>query len=94
MSRGVLGERIWLADQPGTVAEHHRRPIRILIITATVGGMLFVGGLIWLNVSATLFGLAISILAKLWFVGHPASVLSSVIRWRLERFHKRGDGIA
>ncbi|TWU43595.1 hypothetical protein Poly51_62920 [Rubripirellula tenax] len=25
MSRGVLGERIWLAGEPGTIADHHRR---------------------------------------------------------------------
>jgi hypothetical protein len=68
MSRGVLGERIWLADLPGTVAEHHRPAIRILTMIATLGGLVFVGGLIWLNATATLLGLAISILSKLWFV--------------------------
>ncbi len=68
MSRGVLGERIWLADEPGTVAEHHGRATRILTTIATLGGIAFVGGLIWLNVAATLFGLAVSTLAKLWFV--------------------------
>jgi hypothetical protein len=68
MSRGVLGERIWLTDKPGAVAEHHRHATRILTTLATLGGIVFVGGLIWLNVAATLLGLAISMLAKLWFV--------------------------
>lgn len=36
MSRGLLGERIWLADDPGTVGEHHRRPTRILAMIASL----------------------------------------------------------
>lgn len=67
-SRGVLGERIWLAGEPGTIAVHHRRVIRVLMLVSGLGGVMFVGGLIWLNLAATLLGLAVAMLGKLWFV--------------------------
>lgn len=68
MSQGVLGERIWLANEPGSIADHHIRVARVLTIIAGLGALIFVGGLIWLNVAATLLGLAVSMLGKLWFI--------------------------
>lgn len=68
MSRGVLGERIWLADEPGTVANHHHRVIRVLTTLASLGAVVFIAGLVWLNPAATLSGLAITMLGKLWFI--------------------------
>jgi hypothetical protein len=68
MSQGVLGERIWLANEPGTVADHHIRVAKILTALAGVGALVFIGGLIWLNLAATLFGLAVTMLGKLWFI--------------------------
>lgn len=78
MSRGVLGERIWLASNTPikgtaaatiqTVAEHHLRVTRVLIAIAGVGGLMLIGGLIWFNFAATVSGLVLMMLAKLWFV--------------------------
>lgn len=68
MSQGVLGERIWLANEPGTVADHHIRVSRVLTAVAGVGAIVFIGGLIWLDLAATLFGLAVTMLGKLWFI--------------------------
>jgi len=67
-SRGVMGERIWLTDDPETVAAHHHRVIRVLILISGLGGLIFVGGLLWLHLTATLVGLALTMLAKLWFL--------------------------
>ncbi|QDT04894.1 hypothetical protein K227x_32910 [Rubripirellula lacrimiformis] len=68
MSQGVLGERIWLANEPGTVAGHHVRVARKLTMIAGLGTAIFLGGLIWLDLAATLFGLAVTMLGKLWFI--------------------------
>ena len=68
MSRGVLGERIWLANERGTIAGHHHRVIRVLTTLASLGAIVFIAGLIWLNLAATLSGLAITMLGKLWFI--------------------------
>ena len=68
MSRGVLGERIWLAGERGTIADHHHRIIRVLTTIAGLGAVVLIAGLIWLNLAATLSGLAVAMLGKLWFV--------------------------
>lgn len=68
MSRGVLGERIWLADKEGTIAGHHRAVIRATIGIAGAGALVWIAGLVWLNLAATLTGLVTSMLAKLWFI--------------------------
>lgn len=68
MSRGVLGERIWLANKPGTIANHHQRVIRATVWLASLGAVVWLVGLILLNLTATLTGLATSMLGKLWFI--------------------------
>jgi len=68
MSRGVLGERIWLADQEGTIAKHHRAAIRATTWIASIGALVWLGGLIWQDLTATLSGLTASMLGKLWFI--------------------------
>lgn len=68
MTRGVLGERIWLANRPGTIADHHRRVITATITIASIGTASWLIGLIMLAPTATIAGLVVSILGKLWFV--------------------------
>jgi len=68
MSRGVLGERIWLAGASQDIADHHRSVIRATTWIAGVGALVWLGGVIGLNTAATLFGLATSMLGKLWFI--------------------------
>lgn len=68
MSRGVLGERIWLKAKPGTVAHHHRVAIRTTTWIAGIGALVWLGGLIWLDATSTLIGLVTSMLGKLWFI--------------------------
>jgi hypothetical protein len=68
MSRGVLGERIWLADTEGSLAQHHRTVIRATTLIAGSGALVWLGGLIWLDLTATLSGLTASMLGKLWFI--------------------------
>lgn len=68
MSRGVLGERIWLAGKEGTVPEHHRIVIRATTWIAGAGALVWLAGLVWLNLTATMTGLVTLMLGKLWFV--------------------------
>ena len=68
MSRGVLGERVWLADLPGTIADHHRPVIRATTWIASLGGLVWLVGLCTFDLTATLAGLTASMLGKLWFL--------------------------
>lgn len=68
MSRGVLGERVWLADEPGTIAAHHRPVIRATTWIASLGALVWLIGLCTFDLTATLAGLTASMLGKLWFL--------------------------
>lgn len=68
ISRGVLGERVWLNRDRIPVPQHHRRVPQILSGIAALGGVLLIWGLIVLDVWLTLLGSAIVVLGKLWFV--------------------------
>ena len=68
MSRGVLGERIWLGNQDASIAEHHRAAILATTLIASVGALVWLGGLVFLDLTATLCGLIASVLGKLWFI--------------------------
>lgn len=68
MTRGVLGERIWLARDTAPVPTHHRRLPNILSAIAGAGLVLCVYGVAALAPWPTLAGLAIATLAKMWFI--------------------------
>ncbi|MCC9642895.1 hypothetical protein LOC71_11460 [Rhodopirellula sp. JC740] len=67
MSRGVLGEQIWLR-QRDALASHHRHVIRSTITIASVGALVWLIGVTTLNLTATLTGMVASMLGKLWFI--------------------------
>ena len=75
MSQGVLGERIWLAHEPGTIPGHHRRVVRILIGISAGGSILFLLGLLLLDLTMTLVGMSIAMLAKLWLLDRMVWIL-------------------
>jgi hypothetical protein len=68
MTRGVLGERHWLARDAVPVPAHHRRVPHLLSALAALGVPLLVWGVAMLQVWPTLLGLALAMLGKLWFV--------------------------
>lgn len=68
MSRGVLGERIWLAHDTAPVAAHHLRVTRVLTIAAGLGLIPLAWGLVALDIGLTVAGLVLSMGAKLWFI--------------------------
>lgn len=68
MTRATFGERVWLNRNAVPVPLHYRRAIGV-ILAITVSGLPLLGwGLYTMNGWATLFGLALSLLGKFWFL--------------------------
>lgn len=69
MSQGVLGEKIWLEQHKTNPAlSHHRPVVRTLAAAGLLGAVLFLVGLILLNLTATVAGIVIAMLSKLWLL--------------------------
>lgn len=68
MSRGVLGERIWLKQTSEEIATHHRAVIRATTWIAGAGAIAWLYGLIQLDPTTTFAGLTATVLGKLWFI--------------------------
>jgi hypothetical protein len=67
-SHAVLGERLWLARRAVPVPPRHRVLPHVLNAIAALGGVLLLYGLVWLVPWAALTGLAVALLAKLWYL--------------------------
>jgi hypothetical protein len=68
MSRGVLGERLWLAHDAVDLPRHHRRVVRLLSGASAIGALVLLVGLVRLDPLLTLLGLTVAMLTKLWFL--------------------------
>ena len=68
MSKGVLGERVWLNRKSVPIPAHHSTMAAILNTLAGIGLIPFVLGLVQLNAWATVAGTAVMMIAKLWFL--------------------------
>jgi len=68
MSKGVLGERVWLRKKQTPIPEHHIKIAACLNILSGFGAIPFAYGLIQLNIWAVILGGTIMMLAKLWFL--------------------------
>ena len=77
-SRGVLGERIWLDRDRSPVPPRHRLAPRILAAVAAVGAAILAWGLYATEPWPTFAGLAVTMLAKLWFLDRMAWLYEDV----------------
>lgn len=68
MSKGILGERIWLAHVTDPALAHHVPVVRSLTMMTSAGAALLVVGLAILNLPLTMTGLAVAMLSKLWLL--------------------------
>ncbi len=68
MSRGVLGERLWLARDQVPVPSWHRLVPNLLCLAGLAGFACLAWGVAALHVWPALLGLAVAYLAKLWFI--------------------------
>ncbi|WP_322891981.1 MULTISPECIES: DUF6653 family protein [unclassified Yoonia] len=76
MSMGVTGERIWLARSQNPALAHHAPIVRTLVAAATVGAVLLFAGLVMLNLTLTMTGLAVTMLSKLWILDRMVWIYS------------------
>ncbi len=67
-SRGVMGERLFLARSIEPILEHHRRAALLLTWASALGLLPLIYGLWVFNAWAVLFGLALTVGSKIWFV--------------------------
>jgi hypothetical protein len=68
MSRGVLGEQLWLAGDRLTLPDYHLRMARLLSGATLIGVLILGYGLVVLDPGLTVAGIATTMLAKLWFL--------------------------
>jgi len=82
-SRGVMGERLFLNRENRAIAGHHITMAYVLTWASAAGVSILVYGLFVLSFWATLCGLFVTIVPKLWFV--------DCMVWIYEDF-ERGNG--
>lgn len=70
-SLGVMGERIHIY-RPKDVAAHHHRPVTWLTWAPLLGLVPLIWGLIILDLWMVVFGTALSMVLKMWFVDRMA----------------------
>jgi hypothetical protein len=68
MSRGVLGERVWLNRDRVPVPEHHRTVPHLLSVAGGMGAVLLIWGVATTTLSPTVVGILIVFASKLWFL--------------------------
>ena len=66
-SKGTFGERVWLNRAAVPIPAHHERIAALLVRVAGAGMLVVVYGLVALDGWATVAGVAITLLAKMWF---------------------------
>ena len=67
MSRGVLGERVWLERDRFGVPRHHRRVANAATGFAAVGALAMLWGLVVLDPWAAILGALLAVAGKAWF---------------------------
>ena len=89
MTKGVLGERIWLARSSRPIPHHHEKIAQLLNIAA--GGSVLILGLgFWkLDFGLTIAGLFTAMGAKLWFLDRMVWLRSDTHGNEAEQFRKQ-----
>lgn len=68
MSKGVLGERVWLNRKAVPIPQRHAAMAHWLSVVAGCGMIPYFWGLIVLDIWMTIAGMAVAMGAKLWFI--------------------------
>jgi hypothetical protein len=76
MSKGVLGERVWLARAQAPVPIHHRHMPHLLAVASGLGLLPLARGLWHLEAWPTLTGLILIMGGKLWFLDRMVWLLA------------------
>lgn len=67
-SRAVMGERVWLNRAAVPIPRHHESWALLLSVLSGAGLLPLVWGLVMLDVYWILFGLVVTMVAKMWFL--------------------------
>ena len=84
MSRGVLGEQIWLRQKDAPELQHHRPVVRMLTFISGAGGLIYLLGLILLSPGLTFTGLAAAMLGKLWMLDRMVWISEDAARCKID----------
>lgn len=76
MTKGVLGERVWLASGTSPIPSHHAQVGRSLNIATGIGALILAYGLWQLSLGWTTAGLVATMGAKLWFLDRMVWLLA------------------
>ena len=76
MTKGVLGERVWLAQSEKSIPSHHAKVGRMLILAAGLGILPLAFGLWHLDLGWTMVGLIAVMGAKRWFLDRMVWLLA------------------
>lgn len=78
MSKGVMGERVWLNRKKVPIPVHHERVTALLNMLAGLGLIPFAYGLYQLNEWMVIAGTVIMMIAKLWFLDRMVWLLEDM----------------
>lgn len=78
MSKGVLGERVWLNRKNIAIPAHHDWAIFWLSLLPLVGFGPYIWGLVTLAPGITISGMILIIIAKLWFLDRMVWLFNDV----------------
>lgn len=78
MSKGVLGERVWLNRKNIPIPDHHAKAATWLNALAGIGIIPFALGLYQLNGWMVIAGTVIMMIAKLWFLDRMVWLLADM----------------
>lgn len=78
MTKGVLGERVWLAKATTPIPGHHAKTGRLLNIAAGMGVVILIYGLWQLDLGWVGAGLVATCGAKLWFLDRMVWLLTDM----------------
>ena len=82
ITRGVFGERFWSERGRLPVPERHRTVPHVLNFAALAGLPFAVWGVVALDVWPAVFGMALIIGAKLWYIDRMALLYDDILRAR------------
>lgn len=79
MSRAVFGERVWI-DHRHDLPDHHQRMVHVLTWLSLPGAVVMIIGLVFLWWDWTLFGMAMTMVPKVWFCDRMVWILDDWLR--------------
>lgn len=79
MSKGTLGERVWLNRDRVPVPDHHTGVPTVLMTVSGIGSVVLIWGLATLSVWPTVVGTVVAIGGKLWFIDRMAWLYEDTI---------------